>query len=83
MAHMDSLNSLQLMGFLRELVITHDRQLFVTTKNQNTARLFRRKFSFLNELLQEISFYRENKDSCQIVQRIYDQKQCVSERELC
>lgn len=83
MAHMDPLNSLQLMDFLRELVITHDRQLFVTTKNQNIAKLFRRKFSFLNESLQEISFYRENKDSCQIVQKVYNQKQCISEKELC
>lgn len=81
-AHIDPLNSLLLMDFLRELVITYDRQLFVTTNDRNTAKLFRRKFSFLGEKLQEISFYRGKKDSCKIKRRIFNQQEPISEAEL-
>lgn len=81
-AHIDPLNSLLLMDFLRELVITYDRQLFVTTNNRNTANLFRRKFSFLDERLQEISFYRGKKDSCEIRRRTFNQQGPISDKEL-
>lgn len=81
-ANIDDLNALLLMDFMRELVITYDRQLFVTTANRNVAMLLRRKFSFLNESLCETSFYRESKDLLQIVQRKYDQRQLLSEDDL-
>ena len=82
MANIDDLNALLLMDFLRELTITQKRQLFVTTANQNVAKLFRRKFSFLGEELQEIGFYRNSKDSCEVKQTKYDQKCIVSEKIL-
>lgn len=82
MAMIDPLNSLLLMDFLRELVITHNRQLLVTTMDKNIAMLFRRKFSFLDKEFQVISFNRQSKGACQIVQRKYDQKQLISEIEL-
>ena len=82
MANIDDLNTLLLMDFLRELTITQKRQLFVTTANQNVAKLFRRKFSFLCEELQEIGFYRKSKDSCEVLQTIYNQKQVISEHIL-
>ena len=81
-AHIDPLNSLLLMDFLRELVITYNRQLFVTTNDRNIANLFRRKFSFLDERLQEISFYRGKKDLCEVKRRIFNQQGLISETEL-
>ena len=42
-ANVDDLNILSMLDLFRELVVTQDCQLFVTTANQNVARLFRRK----------------------------------------
>lgn len=48
-AHMDELNVVGLLDFLRQLTITRGTQLFFTTANPQIAGLFRRKFSFLEE----------------------------------
>lgn len=48
-AHMDELNVLGLLDFLRQLAITRGTQIFFTTANPHIATLFRRKFSFLEE----------------------------------
>ncbi|MNM53263.1 recombination protein F [compost metagenome] len=48
-AHMDDLNIVGLLDFLRQLTITRGTQLFFTTANPQIAALFRRKFSFLKE----------------------------------
>ena len=58
-ANIDDLNVLALMDFLREIAVTHRRQIFFTTANQNVAKLFRRKFSFLLDDFQELRFFRE------------------------
>lgn len=81
-AHIDSMNSLQLMDFLRELVITYDRQLFVTTNNRNVANLLRRKFSFLDNSFQEIEFNRYSKESYEIKRRLYNPQKLTSENIL-
>lgn len=82
MARIDAMNSLLLIDFLRELVIVHNRQIFVTTMDRNTAMLFRRKFSFLCEDFQEISFDRQSKGLYQIKQKKYNQKQLISEIDI-
>ncbi|SDE47304.1 DNA repair exonuclease SbcCD ATPase subunit [Paenibacillus sp. UNCCL117] len=48
-AHLDELNVLGLLDFLRQLTITRGTQLFFTTANPQIATLFRRKFSFLED----------------------------------
>ncbi|MET3846521.1 hypothetical protein [Paenibacillus sp. OAE614] len=48
-AHMDDLNVIGLLDFLRQLTITRGTQLFFTTANPQIAVLFRRKFSFLED----------------------------------
>lgn len=81
-ANIDDLNILALIDFLREFVITHHRQIIVTTANQNVAKLFRRKFSFLSENFQELSFYREQELQLRIVKRSYSQQQIVKSEAL-
>lgn len=48
-AHMDELNVIGLLDFLRQLIITRGTQLFFTTANPQIAALVRRKFSFLDQ----------------------------------
>lgn len=72
-ANIDDLNVLALMDFLREIAISHNRQIFFTTANQNVAKLFRRKFSFLLEDFQELRFFREKEHCLQITKRSYNQ----------
>lgn len=81
-ANIDDLNVLALIDFLREFVITHHRQIVVTTANQNVAKLFRRKFSFLFEDYQELSFYREQELQLRIIKRNYSQQQTVKNEML-
>lgn len=81
-ANIDDLNILALIDFLREFVITHHRQIIVTTANQNVAKLFRRKFSFLSEDYQELSFYREQELQLRIIKRNYSQQQTVKNEVL-
>lgn len=48
-AHMDDLNIVGLLDFLRQLTISRGTQLFFTTANPHVATLFRRKFSMLED----------------------------------
>ena len=81
-ANIDDLNVLALMDFLRELAITHERQIFFTTANRNVAKLFRRKFSFLLQDFQELRFLREKEHCLQIVSQSYDQSKQLNSHEL-
>jgi DNA repair exonuclease SbcCD ATPase subunit len=46
-AHVDDLNTLSFMDYLRRLVIQGERQVFFATANPKLANLFKRKFDFL------------------------------------
>lgn len=46
-AHVDDLNSLSFLDYLRELTLTNERQIFFATSNDKLATLFERKFDFL------------------------------------
>jgi DNA repair protein SbcC/Rad50 len=46
-AHIDDLNSLSFLDYLREVVLKGRRQLFFATANEKLATLFERKFDFL------------------------------------
>ena len=81
-ANVDDLNVLALMDFLREIALTHQRQIFFTTANRNVAKLFRRKFSFLEGDFQELWFFRENEHCLQITKRIYDQNRLLESTKL-
>lgn len=48
-AHVDDLNALSFLDFLRELAITGGRQLFFATADDRLASLFERKFDFLGD----------------------------------
>lgn len=81
-ANIDDLNVLAMLDFLRELVICRGTQLFFTTANRNIAKLFRRKFSFMETDFQELVFLRENENSLTIRQQCYDQSSVVSSNSL-
>lgn len=46
-AHVDDLNSLSFLDYLREVALTGDRQIVFATANEKLASLFERKFDFL------------------------------------
>lgn len=46
-AHVDDLNSLSFLDYLREVALTSKRQIFFATANDKLATLFERKFDFL------------------------------------
>lgn len=46
-AHVDDLNSLSFLDYLREIAITGRRQIYFATANDKLATLFERKFEFL------------------------------------
>ena len=46
-AHVDDLNSLSFLDYLREIVLKGRRQIFFSTANDKLATLFERKFDFL------------------------------------
>jgi recombinational DNA repair ATPase RecF len=48
-AHIDDLNSLSFIDYLRELVLINNRQIFFATASDKLATLFERKFDFLGE----------------------------------
>lgn len=48
-AHVDDLNSLSFLDYLRELVLTSPKQIYFTTANDKLATLFERKFDFLGK----------------------------------
>ena len=46
-AHLDDLNALSFLDYLRSIVLTGKRQIFFTTASDKLASLFERKFDFL------------------------------------
>jgi DNA repair protein SbcC/Rad50 len=48
-AHVDDLNILSFLDYLRDLVLAGERQIFFATANEKLAGLFRHKFAFLGE----------------------------------
>lgn len=48
-AHVDDLNSLSFLDYLRDLVLMSQKQIFFATANDKLATLFERKFDFLGE----------------------------------
>jgi DNA repair protein SbcC/Rad50 len=49
-AHVDDLNSLSFLDYLREVVLAGGRQIFFSTANSKLATLFERKFDFLGNV---------------------------------
>ena len=58
-AHVDDLNSLSFLDYLREVAIDGKRQIFFATANDKMTTLFERKFDFLGEDFRRISLSRE------------------------
>lgn len=48
-AHVDDLNCLSFLDYLREIALSGDRQIVFATANEKIAALFQRKFDFLGE----------------------------------
>ena len=48
-AHVDDLNTLSFLDYLRDLAATGERQIFFATADEKLAALFTHKFSFLGE----------------------------------
>jgi exonuclease SbcC len=48
-AHVDDLNILSFFDYLRELIISGNRQLFFATASEKVANLYRKKFDFLKD----------------------------------
>jgi exonuclease SbcC len=48
-AHVDDINSLSFLDYLRELVLMSRKQIYFATANDKLAALFERKFDFLGE----------------------------------
>ncbi|MFZ2655671.1 MAG: hypothetical protein WAX69_12135, partial [Victivallales bacterium] len=46
-AHVDDMNSLSFLDYLREIVLRSERQIFFSTASEKLATLFERKFDFL------------------------------------
>ena len=53
-AYVDDINTLSFLDFLRDRIITTDKQVFFSTANSRLANLFQQKFDFLAEDLQII-----------------------------
>jgi len=48
-AHVDDLNCLSFLDYLREVALSGERQIVFATANEKIASLFERKFDFLGE----------------------------------
>jgi DNA repair protein SbcC/Rad50 len=59
-AHIDDLNALSFLDYLRDLVVNSNRQIFFATADTRIASLFARKFGFLAESFQTIPLVRES-----------------------
>ncbi|MBX9959094.1 MAG: AAA family ATPase [Burkholderiaceae bacterium] len=59
-AHVDDLNALSLLDYLRDLVVTSKKQVFFATADARVAALFTRKFGFLGEDFKRIDLARES-----------------------
>jgi DNA repair exonuclease SbcCD ATPase subunit len=61
-AHIDDLNSLSFLDYLRDLTMRGGRQVFFATANDKLASLFERKFDFLGEDFRRITLRRSIAD---------------------
>lgn len=57
-AHIDDLNALSFLDYLRDLAVNSGRQIFFATADTRVASLFSKKFSFLGESFKTISLVR-------------------------
>jgi chromosome segregation protein len=57
-AHIDDLNALSFLDYLRDLTVNSNRQIFFATADTRIASLFTRKFGFLGESFRTISLER-------------------------
>lgn len=57
-AHVDDMNMLSFVDYLRELVIKSGLQIFFATANNDLTFLFRKKFEFLGDNFKMISLQR-------------------------
>ncbi|PIF98475.1 AAA family ATPase [Comamonas sp. 26] len=58
-AHIDDLNALSFLDYLRDLAVNSGRQIFFATADTKVASLFSKKFSFLGDDFKTISLARE------------------------
>jgi len=58
-AHVDDLNALSFLDYLRDLAVTSKKQVFFATADARVAALFARKFSFLGDSFKQINLVRE------------------------
>ena len=59
-AHIDDLNALSFLDYLRDLAVNSNRQIFFATADTRIASLFTRKFGFLGESFKTIQLIRES-----------------------
>lgn len=57
-AHIDDLNALSFLDYLRDLVLTGERQIFFATADEKIAGLFAHKFAFLGDEFRTIQLAR-------------------------
>jgi exonuclease SbcC len=57
-AHVDDLNALSFLDYLRDLAVNSGRQIFFATADTRVASLFSKKFSFLGESFKTITLVR-------------------------
>jgi hypothetical protein len=57
-AHVDDLNMLAFLDYLREIAITGTRQIFFATANEKLAAIFRQKFHTLGDSFRPIELTR-------------------------
>jgi len=58
-AHIDDLNALSFLDYLRDLAVTSKKQVFFATADARVASLFARKFSFLGDDFKRIDLVRD------------------------
>lgn len=58
-AHVDDLNALSFLDYLRDLAVTSKKQVFFATADARVAALFIRKFSFMGDNFKRINLARE------------------------
>jgi chromosome segregation protein len=59
-AHIDDLNALSFLDYLRDLAVNSNRQIFFATADTRIASLFSRKFGFLGDSFQTIPLVRKS-----------------------
>ena len=58
-AHIDDLNALSFLDYLRDLAVNSGRQIFFATADTRVASLFSKKFSFMGQAFKTINLARE------------------------